>query len=325
MLRNAPPIQKQIAVKLGVSQALVSRARSGRSGKMGASKATVEKIRRAAAEANSQPSAAAPGAPTRTIGVVVKNFDDPYFGRLIGALQALARENGDSLLLTGSSKEDLSGLQKHRVDGVILAGSDFQPEGLRTFASEGMPVVQIGAGSPFPRATQIHFDEEAGIGELIAYLAGLGHREIGFVAESGTMNRRRGEILRRGLRSRGLSARTKSFFFFDGSKIDKCAVKALLDLSRLPTAVIAAEDSTALVLLRGFHEAGVRVPRDISIAGIDDIAASAQAIPPLTTLRQPISEMAAAAFRALTQPGGNPVSIPGKLIVRRSCAPFRSY
>jgi len=325
MLRIAPPIQKPIAVKLGVSQALVSSALSGRSGKMGDSKDALEKIRRAAAKSNFQPGTAASGAPTRTIGVAVKNFDDPYFGRLIGALQALARENGDSLLLTGSSKEDLSGLQKHRVDGVILAGSDFRPEGLRTFACEGMPVVQIGAGSPFPGATQIHFDEEAGIGELIAYLAGLGHREIGFVAEAGTMNRRRGEILRRGLRSRGLSARTKSFFFFDGPQVGERAVKALLGLSRLPTAVIAAQDSTALVLLRGFHEAGVRVPRDISIAGIDDIAASAQAIPPLTTLRQPISEMAAAAFHALAQPGENTVSMPGKLIVRRSCAPFRSY
>jgi DNA-binding LacI/PurR family transcriptional regulator len=94
----------------------------------------------------------------------------------------------------------------------------------------------------------------------------------------------------------------------------------------MPTAVIAAEDSIALALLRGFYETGLRVPHDISITGIDDISASAQAIPPLTTLRQPIPEMAAAAFQALSLSGGkqNSVSLPGKLIVRKSCAPLRS-
>jgi len=319
------PTQKQIAAKLGVSQALVSRALSGRAGEIGAAQGTVEKIRRAAAEWNYQPSAMALallGAPTRTIGVVVKNFDDPYFGRLIGALQTRARENGNSLLLTG--REDLSGLQKHRVDGVILAGSDFQPESLRTLAREGMPVVQIGTGPFFPGSTQIHMDEEAGIGELVGHLAGLGHREIGFVAKEAGANLRRGEMLRRALRSHGLSVRTKAFLSF--GHVVESTVKALRDLACMPTAVIAAEDSIALALLRGFYETGLRVPHDISIAGIDDISASAQAIPPLTTLRQPIPEMADAAFQALSLSGGkqNPVSIPGKLIIRKSCAALRS-
>jgi LacI family transcriptional regulator len=169
-------------------------------------------------------------------------------------------------------------------------------------------------------------DEEAGIGELVTYLAELGHREIGFVAKEAGANLRRGEMLRRRLRSRGLSVRAKSFLFFEGSRVAESAGKALLGLARMPTAVIAAEDSIALALLRGLHETGLRVPQDISIAGIDDISASAQAIPPLTTLRQPIPEMAAAAFHALSLSGGqmHTVSIPGKLIVRRSCAPFHS-
>ena len=79
-----------------------------------------------------------------------------------------------------------------------------------------------------------------------------------------------------------------------------------------------------MALLRALHEAGLRVPQDLSIAGIDDIPFSAQAIPPLTTLRQPISEMAAAAFRAIADPQQEMVSIPGKLMVRSSCAPLLS-
>jgi DNA-binding LacI/PurR family transcriptional regulator len=321
------PTQKQIASKLGVSQTLVSRALSGRADKIGASTSTVEKIRRAAAEWNYQPSATALallGAPTRTFGVVVKNFNDPYFGRLIGALQTLARENSHSLLLTGSSMEDLSGLQKHRVDGVILVGSDFRPQGLRAFACEGMPIIQIGTGSPFPGDTQIHMDEAAGIGELVTYLAGLGHREIGFVAKDAGANSRRGELLRRALQSHRLSVRTKFFLSFDGidSEVAEYAVKTLRSFDRMPTALVAAEDSIALALLRALHEAGFSVPQDLSVAGIDDIDAAAQSIPPLTTLRQPIPEMGAEAFRSLIALGTkrNPVTLPGKVIVRHSCA-----
>ncbi len=325
MLRIAPPTQKQIAARLGVSQSLVSRALSGNAREIGATDVTIKKIQRAATEWNYQPSATALallGAPTRTIGVIVKNFDDPYFGKLIGALQSLASDSKHSLLLTGPSKEDLSGLQRHRVDGVIMAGSDFQPEGLTTFARAGMPVVQIGTGTAFPGATQIHMDEKSGIDEVVHYLAGLGHREIGFVAKEAGANRRRAEMLRHALRACGLYVRAKSFVSFEGTdgQAAERTVKALLGLARMPTAVVAAEDSIALALLRAFHEAGLRVPQDISIAGIDDIAASAQSIPPLTTLRQPISEMAAAAFHAIGGRQHARVSIPGKLMIRRSCA-----
>jgi DNA-binding LacI/PurR family transcriptional regulator len=91
----------------------------------------------------------------------------------------------------------------------------------------------------------------------------------------------------------------------------------------MPTALLAAEDSIALSLLRIFHGAGLRVPGDLSIVGIDDIPASGQAFPPLTTLRQPIGEMASAAFSAVLGRLRKSVSIPGKLIVRESCGPVR--
>ena len=320
------PTQKQMAARLGVSQALISRALSGRGREIGASRETVDKICRMAAEWNYQPSATALallGAPTRTIGIVVKNFDDPYFGRLIGAIQILARNHKHSLLLTGPSKEDLSGLLRHRVDVVIFAGSDFLPEGRVHFER----VIQIGTGKVFPGATQIHLDEESGIDEVVDYLATLGHRDIGFITREAKSNRRRADMLRKSLRLRGLRIRESSFISLAGkeSKAAECAVKALLGLSRMPTAVLVAEDSMALALLRALHEAGLRVPQDISVAGIDDIPASEQAIPPLTTLRQPIFELAAAVFHAITDKQDKTVSIPGKLIIRKSCATILPY
>jgi LacI family transcriptional regulator len=333
MSRPTPPTQKQIAARLGVSQTLVSRALSGRAGEIGASPATIEKIRRAAAECNYHPSAAALallGVPTRTIGVVVKKFDDPYFGHLIGALQALARKNSHSLMLTGGGAEDLAALHKHRVDGVILAGSDFRPPGLRAFVREGVPVVQIGTGTRFPGACQIHMDEEVGIGEMVSYLAGLGHREIGFVAKAADTNRRRGSYLRRALRAHGLPVRDRYFFISEGqdagapSEAADRAVDRLRRDAKRPTALIAAEDSIAIALLRKLYEAGLRVPQDLSVTGIDDIPASAQTIPPLTTLRQPLQQMAAAAICALMGEGAGcqPVRIVGEMVFRGSCAPY---
>jgi LacI family transcriptional regulator len=324
-MRISPnPTQKQMAERLGVSQALVSRALSGRAGEIGASGETVERIRRMAAEWNYQPSATALallGASTRTVGVVVKNFDDPYFGSLIGALQALARANRYSLLLTGPGGDDISGLQRHRVDAVIFAGSDFPPKVPPAMER----AIQIGTGKVLPGALQIQMDEAAGIDGIVDYLAGLGHREIGFVASREGSNQRRAALLRNSLRSRNLPARDKSFFVVPGNHGDgaESVVQKLSGLSRMPTALLAAEDSIALSLLRIFHGAGLRVPGDLSIVGIDDIPASCQAFPPLTTLRQPIGEMASAAFSAVLGRLRKSVSIPGKLIVRESCGPVR--
>jgi len=317
---------------MGISQALVSRALSGRAAEIGASPETVERIRRMAAELNYQPSATALallGAPTRTIGVVVKNFDDPYFGHLIGALQLLARETGNSLLLTGSDARDLTALHKHRVDGVILAGSDFFLPGVCDLAQPDTPVVQIGSGPALAEVSRICMDEETGIADLVSYLAGLGHTDFGFVGGKGDTDRHRGACLRRALRSRGLTVRAKWFFSHEGdaAHIAGRSVECFRNLPLRPTALLAADDLIAFGLLRGLDQAGLRVPRDISVTGIDDIPSSSQTIPPLTTLRQPMTEMAAAAFDLLTRPckSRKTVSIKGTIVLRSSCAPPSQY
>lgn len=326
-----PPTQKQIAERLGVSQALVSRALSGRATEIGASAATVEQIRLMAAEMNYQPNATALallGAPTRTIGVVVKNFDDPYFGQLIGTLQALARENRYSLLLTGGDERDISALRKHSVDGVILVGGDFRPSGMDRFAEAGTPMVQIGAETRPAHSIQVCMNEEAGIGELTAYLARLGHRDFGFAGGGTESHRRRGKYFQNALRARNLPVRDEWLLFHEGNvdEIADASAGVLQSLAQRPTALLVAEDFLAVALLRKLAEAGIRVPRDISLVGIDDIQAAAQTIPPLTTLQQPMAKMVAAAFGALIRPAKAKALPPikGKVVLRRSCAPPHS-
>ena len=99
----------------------------------------------------------------------------------------------------------------------------------------------------------------------------------------------------------------------------------LLNLNRPPTAVFCYNDRLALGAMRAVREHGLRVPRDISIVGFDDLFLSSYADPPLTTIRQPKHDMGCQATEILLEllAGGKPASLiaTGTLVVRHSTAP----
>jgi len=113
--------QKQIGEKVGVSIALVSRVLSGRAREIGIAEETIERVLMVAKELGYVPNAAAlslKGKPTRTIGVAVYDFNDPFFGALIKHIQVQAHEHNYSLILAGflscnPDKQDLQSLHKH--------------------------------------------------------------------------------------------------------------------------------------------------------------------------------------------------------------------
>jgi len=326
MPASRPLTQKQMAAALGVSQALVSRALTGRAAQIGASPRTVARIKRLAEQRGYQPHPAAlalRGAPTRVLGVVVKDFEDPYFGRLIRSLQSAARERGVSLLLTGHGPDDVAALQRNRVDGVILAGSDFRPRGLRRVLGEGSPLVQLGTGPAHPGACLVGMDEAAGLDLLVAHLRRLGHCCIGFAGRSSADHRRRMGVVRAAAAKHGVRF---SQFVEDQAEelVGKVAAQVSSRSKRGPTAFVAGDDLLALALVAGLAARGILVPRDLSLVGIDDIPAAASAWPPLTTLAQPMPQMAAAALEVLSQPRDRAMPssrlFPGQLVVRKSCA-----
>ena len=106
------------------------------------------------------------------------------------------------------------------------------------------------------------------------------------------------------------------------------AMRNLLASSEPPTAVFCYNDMTALGALRSIHEAGLKVPRDISVVGFDDLFLASYMQPPLTTVRQPMRRMGQLAMEHLLQlaSGSAPsqtVHIPAELVVRQSTAPPR--
>ena len=330
--------QKAMARRLGVSASLVSRALRGQAERIGAHPATIQRIRAEAARCGYAPNVAAlslRGGATRMLGVVVRDFADPFFGPIVGALQRLAAAEGYALVMTGGGAGSRGGaellpLHRYRLDGFILVGSDFQPHGIDPVLRGGAPVVRLGDGPADDEAVQVCVAQAAGFDQLLGHLRALGHRHIGYLGDTTPTNARREAVLRQALRAAGLPVRPAWFVRVP----DMASGTLARTLPRLwtggcapaPTAVVAADDVMALALLRALHEAGARVPHDLSVTGVDDIPFAHLAVPALTTLRSPIAAMAERAFQLAS--GREPVSgvqrrfeVQPELVVRESCGP----
>ena len=325
--------QKAIAQRMGVSVSLVSRALRGQAERIGASPDTIRRICEEAARCGYAPNLAALSLRVKAnilIGVVVRDFADPFFGPLLGTLQQLAAEEpACSLVMTGGSG-DHAPFGRYRFDGVILMGSDFQPSGLDRLVRTQTPVVRVGEGPAGESIAQVRVAQAPGFAQLLCYLRGLGHRRIGYIGNSTPASARRAALLQQELRQAGLPAPGAAFASLPNSRPATlvAATRAMMSRGRAGgiTAVVAVDDVLALTLLRALHESGMHVPRDLSVVGVDDIPFASLAVPALTTIRPPIVSMAKQAFALAI--GRTPVSksarifeVQPELVVRESCAP----
>jgi len=299
--------QKDIAARLGISASLVSRALSGTAKDIGASKETVALIRKTASELGYTPNVAAltlRGEKSKTIGVVIKDFDDPFLGKMTGELQQLCQRDGYSLILTGFNIEDkvpcdTSSLLRYQLDALIVCGSYICGSWVKNFISRDIPVVQIGADRKYAGVGRVEVDEAKCFEALVGFLGNLGHSHIGFLGTSGVPHQKRCVFFERALHNAGLKA-DKNFIAVVSPGIN-AGGKAMAKLFRqagksLPTAIVASDDMLALQGIRVAYEEGINIPSDISLTGFDDISASSMMIPSLTTVRVPVKKMIGLAF-----------------------------
>ncbi|QBG47749.1 LacI family transcriptional regulator [Verrucomicrobia bacterium S94] len=309
--------QKQIAERVGVSIALVSRVLSGKAREVGIAAATIEKVMRAAEEMGYVPSAAAltlKGKGSRTIGVVVYDFRDPFFGPIIEKLQDCAHEQDYSLVIAGfkgrhPDPSDLAPLHKHAIDGLIVLGSSERSEWLNAFS--GMPVVRIGHRSGEEPGTCISVDEEDAARQLLEHLIFRGWTRGFFIGANLYGHFVRFQAFEKVAAELDFSLK-RHIWTMDGFEAGEQSVKSLGDDT---AALICANDPVAMGALRALYDSGRRMP----VTGFDDIPAAAQFIPPLTTYHQPISEMVRQAFNAVVKKSEPQRKfIKGNLIVRSS-------
>ena len=190
---------------------------------------------------------------------------------------------------------------ERKVDGVAIMTSEADPALVTELTRRNIPTVFMDTGKPGPHCANIRIDYAQGIHEALDHLVSLNHRRIAFI--TGPLNlesvqMRRAAFLS-GLKSHGLSERPlieKGDHRIEGGAI---AMKNLLALPQPPTAVIASNDLTAIGALGAIHEAGLKVPDDLSLVGFDDISFAHLTQPPLTTVILSRTQLAVTAFAAL--------------------------
>jgi len=287
------------------------------------------------------------GAPrSRLIGCVMNRQAgvrtlSPYYAEVFGGIEAGLTDAGYSLVFSSVKSGDLwasAGAVRIKpaaviagCAGVLLIGG-LPDELANLYRKKGVAVVLVDRVGP-QNISCVHPDNHAGALELARYLVGLGHRRIAFLGAPGdpVVEARLGG-LKKALGEAGGTFQAKDFIRGD-YEIQPAheAMKAYLvrNRQRLPTAVMAVNDEAAIGALRAVHEAGLRVPADLSIAGFDDIAWASHTVPPLTTVRIPREEMGRAAARAVVAQLEDGPAAPAAavlhtaLVVRASCAPPR--
>ena len=278
---------------------------------------------------------------TGNIGVVHDEALSPlkqlFLIDILNAAMASCEREGYNLLFSALHRNEEQGLpaivRRREVDGLLVIG-EVGSAFARAVRETGLPYVLVDEHQRTPNAVAVEADYRAGAEAAVSHLIESGHKRIGYVGESpeGSYGRQTLEGFERGLRIRSLRAsasyvRTEAFGASDATA-QACAGR-LLALKTPPTAIFCAADIYAVGVLRAVAERGLKVPRDVSVIGMDDILLDQYVTPPLTTVGFPAEQMGVAAVQTLLSmvrgryDGPTKVIFAGSLVERSSVAPPR--
>jgi LacI family transcriptional regulator len=299
-----------------------------------------ERVLEAIAELGYQPSEVARSLRTRrtmTIGLVIPDTANPFYGDVARAVEEVSFEQGYTVVLGHSShlpERELryaQVLRSKQVDGVIFHPETPDLSPVHFLGRAGIPTVVLERLVPGYHC--IVADDYCGGYMATRHLLDLGHRRIGCVIRTGdpTSSVARVDGYREALVETGIQPDER---FIVGSEFGyaagEAAARELLKFPERPTAVIAHNDIMAIGAMKALVEAGLSVPRDVSVVGFDDIALASYVQPPLTTVFYPKQQMGHAAAELLLQLLARGEVSPPKvttlavrLIVRGSTAPLR--
>ncbi|TCM21708.1 LacI family transcriptional regulator [Novosphingobium sp. PhB165] len=298
----------QVAHAAGVSPMTVSRVVNG---DPRVSQATREKVDEVIRDLGYVPNPAArslaSGRQCR-IGLLYSNPSASYLSEfLVGALAEAARHDAQIILEQCEAEADAAALvgqlRRHRLDAVLLPPPLCDdPQLVEALVGVGMAVAQVATGRPAEGAHTVCMDDEGAAAAMTARLIALGHRRIGFIGgdprQASSQLRLTG--YRRALAEAGIAMEAALETAGDYSyRSGLASCEALLDLAVPPTAIFAANDDMAAAAVAVTHRRGLDVPRDVSICGFDDTAIATTIWPELTTVRQPVAEMARMATQLL--------------------------
>lgn len=294
---------KEVAARAGVSRSAVSRTfTEGAS----VSPRMREKVERAARELGYAPNALASSLTTgrtKLVGLIVNNFHNPLILEVFDLFTRGLQDRGLRPLLVNLTEAtdpaaSLRMLRQYSVDGVIVASSTLPASFADAFRAAGMPVVHaFGRPSPLPAVHVVGIDNIA-CGRMAAdVLLARGYRRLGFLGgpetATSTQDRARGFLEGlRGCTGVTVTARYAAAYTYDAGRAE---MERLLAEDRAE-AYFCGDDLLAVGAMSAIRAAGLSVPDDIGLIGLNDMEMSRWDIVGLTTIRQPVAEIIVAAI-----------------------------
>ena len=327
---------KRIAGELGVSITTVSKALNNHDD---IGRATRARVLAKVAELGYQPNAVARSLSTRrtrTLGIVIPDLMHSFFVEIIAGFEPVASARGYGLLLCSSNEDatkeraELDLLRQRQVDGVVLASANASgnTDLLQRLTSLGIGLVMIDRDDhPGVTCDRVVTDDEE-VGRLAtSHLLAQGYRRIAHIAGPPIVHARRREdgyrtaLMAAGVRPKGEWVVRGGFMETDGYR----AMTKLLGRKSRVDAVFATNDPAAIGAMKAIWDAGLRVPEDVAMVGVGNIALGDLLRVPLTTVSWSRQEEGRLAAELLLDRIGHPsaaaprrVVVPPELIVRRS-------
>jgi LacI family transcriptional regulator len=333
---------QDVAARAGVSQATASRVLNGSARVPG--EGVADRVRTAARELGYVPNAQAQAlarASTGLLGLIVHDIADPYFSSIARGVQSAARTANKQVLLASTDRDfdierdAVSTFISHRADAIVLAGSrqsgdldrDLETEFGR-YRANGGRVVAI--GQPLAFGGAVEPENQYASGQLADALIAAGHQRFAVIGGPGnirtSVDRRNGFV--EALARRGLTplVEVSGDFTRDGGHSAAHRLAAALQVTAgsdvAPVCVFAVTDVMAIGAIAAWRDLGLSVPRDVCIAGFDDIPTLRDHTPSLSTVALPLEEIGTRAVQLALRTDADAADlrerIPGKVILRDS-------
>jgi LacI family transcriptional regulator len=319
---------KNVAEKAKVSTATVSRIINGQDGY---SEKTMKRVLKAIEELGYTRNALARGlvsSKSNTIAVLLPSVTSRFASELLGGIETDAQRIGQSVIICNTdfngrrTADYLKMLAEKRVDGIIFVSEWLKEEYERTVERMNVPMVLVATFTSSYPVPYVRIDDEIASFNATEYLLKAGHRKIGMLAgtrEDPVAGRPRVNGYFRALKKYGIEPEDRriafgDFHYHSGVR----AAETLLDSAPDTTAVFAASDEMALGCITAAHRRGIAVPDALSVIGFDDTLDAEMAIPPLTTVKQPIREMGKTALELLFSEKPRSIILPHSIVERES-------
>ncbi len=322
---------KDVAIRAGTSTAVVSYVFNN--GPRPVRQETRERVLEAARALNYTPNASARAltiGKSFSLGLVIPSIQNPFFGELSHAIEIKAKDSGYLLLIADSAmdpsqeKKQIEGLVERRVDGIILVSCAPSVD-VDVATSNKIPVIALHPVSKSSGIYSVHMNYRKAAFTLASHLLKI-HKAKSLLALMPNLEKGGAKDHMRGILEAVKKYEAKTELIEIKSEVSRSSasseIKKYLSTQKLPDAIYCSTDEQAFGVLSALAQLKISVPKDVKVVGFDGTKHSEFAVPPLTTMSQPLLSIADQSIEMLLASDDSKVSInnlEGHLVIRQSC------